>query len=93
MNSGRQNHPQNRKVESKATPGGQKSNQCDLQWTKKASKATQRRAKVTPRGAKKLWALRGPWAWSMPGVPVRGKEFLPETPGSRFAIVKSTSCK
>ena len=21
-----------------------------------------------------------------PGVPVRGKEFLPETPGSRFAI-------
>ena len=27
-----------------------------------------------------------------PKVPVRGKEFLPETPGSRFAIGKS-SCK
>ena len=44
---------------------------------------------MTPRGAKKLCVLRGPG----PGVPVRGKEFLPETPGSRFAIGKSTSCK
>ena len=28
-----------------------------------------------------------------PGVPVRGKEFLPETPGSRFAIGKTSSYK
>ena len=28
-----------------------------------------------------------------PGVPVRGKEFLPETPGSRFAIGQSSSYK
>ena len=28
-----------------------------------------------------------------PGVPVRGKEFLPETPGSGFAVGKTSSCK
>ena len=39
-------------------------------------------SKVTPIGAKKREARRRPG----PGVPVRGKEFLPETPGSRFAI-------
>ena len=39
-------------------------------------------SKVTPIGAKKREARKRPG----PGVPVRGKEFLPETPGSRFAI-------
>ena len=34
-------------------------------------------SKVTPIGAKKREARRG----AGPGVPVRGKEFLPETPG------------
>ena len=45
--------------------------------------------KVTPRGTKKREARSA----HEPGVPGRGKEFLPETPGSRFAIGKSSSYK
>ena len=41
-------------------------------------------SKVTPIGAQKSQFPGDPG----PGVPVRGKEFLPETPGSRFAIAK-----
>ena len=40
------------------------------------------RKMMQKRGAKKPWVFRV----LGPGVPVRGKEFLPETPGSRFAI-------
>ena len=74
-------------MESKATQG-------DPRWTKKASKATQGASKVIPRGAKKPFLRRG----LGPGVPGRGKEFLSETPGSKFAIgktrsYKQTSCK
>ena len=73
-------------MESKATPGGQKNDHGDPRWTKKASKATQGASKVTPRGVQKPWLRRG----LGPGVPGRGKEFLPETPGSRFAIGKTS---
>ena len=45
--------------------------------------------KVTPIGAKKRYVVRD----RGPQVPVRGKEFLPETPGSRFAIGKTSSYK
>ena len=43
-------------------------------------------SKVTPRGPKGA----KPWRAGGPGVPGRGKEFLPETPGSRFAIGSSS---
>ena len=53
-----------------------------------------------PMWPKELLKSSGPWAQKSPitpgrgpRVPGRGKEFLPETPGSRFAIGKSTSCK
>ena len=64
MNKCRQSHPQNRKMESKATPGGQKNDHGDHRWTKKVSKASQGASKVTPRGAQKLCVLRAPWARS-----------------------------
>ena len=52
-------------------------------------KCEQNASKVTPRGAKKLCFRKR----LGPGVPGRGKEFLTETPGSRFAIGLSSSYK
>ena len=73
MKKCRSSQPQNRKSESKATPGGQKKRPRGPQVDQKGVQGDPRGVQGDPKGHRCGGALG-------PGVPGRGKEFLPETP-------------
>ena len=76
-------------MESKATPGGQKKRPRGPQEDQKGVQGDPRSVQGDPKRHPKAYLRRT----HGPGVPGRGKEFLPETPGSKFAIGKTSSYK